>query len=342
MTFSPDDFSSDDALRSGAVLGEISPRGQIAVGGKDRAVYLQGLLTNDIQALGPGTGCYAAWLTPQGRLLTDLHVLESGDMILLDVPRDLVEATIQRLDQFLFSEDVQLGDLRASLEGVWIHGPAAATLLGQALTGVTGLADWPQYHNARATFGETAAVVVRVDQLGVPGYCAYLEPGRAAALSSALEAAGAVPGSRNAIEAARIEAGTPVFGTDMGTETIPLEAGIEARAISFSKGCYVGQEVIIRVMHRGQGRVAKKLMLLGVEGDPPPPGSKIYEGEREIGTVTSSASSPDSGALALAYLHRDFLAPGTRVEIAAPAGRVAATVRLKPDTTNSPLPTQSS
>ncbi len=333
MTFSPDDSVPHDALRSGAVLGEISPRGQIAVGGKDRAAYLQGLLTNDIQALGPGTGCYAAWLTPQGRLITDLHVLESGDMILLDVPRDLVDATVQRLEQFLFSEDVQLGDLRASLQGVWVHGPAAPAALEHALTGVSGLADWPQYHNARAAFGQTAAVVARIDQLGVPGYCVYLEPARAASLSSALASAGAVAGSHNAIEAARIEAGTPVFGIDMGTETIPLEAGIEGRAISFSKGCYVGQEVIIRVMHRGQGRVAKKLMLLGVEGDPPPAGAKVYGGEREIGSVTSSASSPNAGALALAYLHRDFLAPGTRVEIETPAGRAGATVRTKPDAT---------
>ena len=339
MTFSRD----YQALRSGAVLGEISPRGQIAVGGKDRAAYLQGLLTNDIQALGPGTGCYAAWLTPQGRLITDLHVLESGDMILLDVPLDLVEGAVQRLEQFLFSEDVQLGDLRASLRGVWIHGPSAAALLERTLTGLSGLAEWPEYHNARAAFGETAAVVARIDQLGVAGYCVYLEPLGAASLSTALAAAGAVAASRDAIEAARIEAVTPVFGTDMGTDTIPLEAGIEARAISFSKGCYVGQEVIIRVMHRGQGRVAKKLVVLGVEGEPPAPGSKVFAGEREVGAVTSSAQSPSEGAsegaqpgaLALAYLHRDFLAPGTRVEIDAPAGRVGATVRLKPDPTTS-------
>src|SRR5687768_1027448 len=110
------------ALREGAGIGAISARAQIAVAGKDRAAYLQGLLTNDIEALTPGTGCYAAWLTPQGRMITDLHVLESGDMILLDVPAELSETILQKLDQFLFSEDVQLAPLSDALRGVWIHG----------------------------------------------------------------------------------------------------------------------------------------------------------------------------------------------------------------------------
>src|SRR5689334_16175746 len=106
------------ALRESAGIGAVSPRAQLAVAGPDRAAYLQGLLTNDIQALTPGTGCYAAWLSPQGRMVTDVHVLASGDMILLDVPAHLAGATLQRLDQFLFSEDVQLASLSDSLVGV--------------------------------------------------------------------------------------------------------------------------------------------------------------------------------------------------------------------------------
>src|SRR5689334_14134928 len=92
------------ALREGAGIGAISARAQVAVAGKDRGSFLQGLLTNDIPALTPGTGCYSAWLTPQGRMITDLHVLEAGDMILLDVPAELADAIVQKLDQFLFSE----------------------------------------------------------------------------------------------------------------------------------------------------------------------------------------------------------------------------------------------
>src|SRR5687767_15336376 len=117
--------ADDSAVREGAAIGSISPRVQIAVAGADRAVYLQGLLTNDTQSLTPGTGCYSAWLTPQGRMLTDMHGFGSGSMMLLDVPAEVGLATLQRLDQFLFSEDVQLADLAGTLTSVWIHGPAS-------------------------------------------------------------------------------------------------------------------------------------------------------------------------------------------------------------------------
>src|SRR5687767_8900579 len=109
-------------IREGAAIGAIAPRRQIAVAGQDRATYLQGLLTNDIPALTPGTGCYSAWLTPQGRMLTDMHILESGGMILLDVPAETVDATLERLEQFIFTEDVKVGSLAESLTGVWLHG----------------------------------------------------------------------------------------------------------------------------------------------------------------------------------------------------------------------------
>jgi folate-binding protein YgfZ len=127
-------------------------------------------------------------------------------------------------------------------------------------------------------------------------------------------------------EAVRIEAGVPLFGRDMDQETIPLEAGIESRAISFSKGCYVGQEVIIRVLHRGHGRVARKLVGLTLDGDEiPAPGAAVRSGDREIGSVTSSTPSPAKHRpIALAYLHRDFLAPGTNVTVGAQTATVTA------------------
>src|SRR4051812_37303642 len=114
-------YDDYQAIRAGAALGSIAPRRQIAMAGADRASFLQGLLTNDIQALTPGSGCYAAWLSPQGRMLTDLHVLESGSLLLLDLPEAELEATLQRLDQFLFSEDVRIESLAGSLTGVWLH-----------------------------------------------------------------------------------------------------------------------------------------------------------------------------------------------------------------------------
>jgi folate-binding protein YgfZ len=314
------------AIHEQAALGAVAPRLQIAVAGQDRAAYLQGLLTNDIPALTPGTGCYSAWLSPQGRMLTDMHVLESGGMILLDVPAETLESTIQRLDQFIFTEDVQVGSLAESLGAIWLHGPRAASVLEQVIDGARGLNEWPEYHHTQFEFGDSPVSVARISQLGVPGFCVYLERARAAAVASALGEAGAVVASEEAITAARIEAGYPVFGVDMTEDTIPLEAGIEGRAISFTKGCYVGQEVIIRVLHRGHGRVAKKLVFIRIDGERPERGAKVHAGEKEIGVVTSAADSPRSGAIALGYVHRDFVTPGTAVAVEIATGRAPAVV----------------
>ena len=323
----PEDYR---ALREGAAIGSISPRVQLAVAGKDRAAYLQGLLTNDIQALTPGTGCYAAWLSPQGRMLTDMHVLESGGMILLDVPAQTADATLERLDQFIFSEDVTVGSLDATLAGIWVHGPQAAASLERTLEGARDLAAWSDYHHAQLELDGQPVSVARIDQLGVPGYCAYLERSREPQLAAALQSAGARLAGGRALDAARIEAGYPIFGIDMTDATIPLEAGIEHRAISFTKGCYVGQEIIIRVLHRGGGRVAKKLVALRIEGASAARGSTLLADDREIGEVTSAADSPRLGSIALGYVHRDFTAPGTSIQVAVDGGRVAAVVAERP------------
>jgi len=325
------------AIREGTAIGSISPRSQIAVAGKDRASYLQGLLTNDIPALKPGTGCYAAWLTAQGRMLTDMHVLESGAMILLDVPAATAAATLERLDQFLFSEDVQLGSLAEAMTGVWVHGPDAATTLEHTFEGADGLSGWTDYQHTKFEYEGEPVSVARIDQLGVAGYCVFLERSREGKLVSALQASGARVVGSDALEAARIEAGYPVFGVDMTEATIPLEAGIEDRAISLTKGCYVGQEIIIRVLHRGGGRVAKKLVGLQIEassegGDSRrvARGAKLFAGDREIGAITSVAESPRLGAIALGYVHRDFTTPGTAIQVDTGEARRPAIVAARP------------
>jgi folate-binding protein YgfZ len=316
-------------LRQGAALAETSVRGQLAVSGRDRASYLQGLLTNDIQALTPGTGCYAMWLTPQGRITTDLHVLEAGDMILLDVPADLTQPILQRLDQFLFSEDVQLADISGVMTAVGVHGPRAEATLAKVATGISG--EWMPYRNVRSEFDGGPVVVARIDQLGVPGFVIFVERARENDLRNALGAAGAARVGNDAVTAARIEAGYPIFGIDMDDDIIPLEAGVESRGVSFSKGCYVGQEVIIRVLHRGHGRVVRKLMGLRVEGEARPTrGARLRSGDRDIGFVTSAARSPALGTIALGYVHRDFLEAGTRIEVEIGDARVPATVSALP------------
>jgi folate-binding protein YgfZ len=318
------------AIVEGAAITPVTPRGRIAVSGRDRASYLQGLLTNDIQALQPGTGCYAAWLTAQGRMTTDMHVLDSGDMILLDVPAASTSDVLSRLDMFIFTEDVQLADLTDPLRGVGIHGPRAAETV-QRVVAVTSLSEWPEYRNARVAHDGASVVVTRIDQLGVPGFTVYVEAGHADELVSGLERAGAVQVDEPAVTAARVEAGYPLFGFDMDDDIIPLEAGIETRAISFTKGCYVGQEVVIRVLHRGHGRVVRKLVGLRVEGsDLPAPRARLSVGSREVGFVTTSALSPRLGAIALGYVHRDFVEAGTKVEADVAGGRVAATVSSLP------------
>ena len=314
------------ALRENAAIGAIAPRGQVAVAGPDRAGFLHGFLTNDIANLAAGHGCYAAWLTPQGRMLCDMHVLESGDMILLDVPDAERDSATARLEQFHFSEDVQVEPL-TSLRGVWIHGPAAPRMVAAAGAGDTStFASWTQYQNARLEIAGVPAVVARIDELAVPGFVVYVDAQHENHVRSAFVFAGALEATSESLEAARLEAAYPVFGVDMTSETIPLEAGIEQRAISMTKGCYVGQEVIIRVLHRGHGRVARRLVRMQIEGRTPARGAKVFSGDREIGFVTSAATSPRMGPLALGYVHRDFADDGTALEIDADAERVRAHV----------------
>jgi folate-binding protein YgfZ len=318
------------AIRERAAIVIPQDRGRIGVSGRDRATYLQGLLTNDIAALTAGTGCYAAWLTAQGRMTTDMHVLESGDMILLDVPAAARESVLQRLDQFVFTEDVQLADLTGTLAEVTVHGPHAAGLIEATAAGAAGLSGWEQYANARAEFSGLSVVIARIDRVGAPGYTMYIDAAHRAVLAAALEASGAVRVSDEALETARIEAGYPLFGVDMDEATIPLEAGIEGRAISMTKGCYVGQEVIIRVLHRGHGRVARRLVGVRVPDGMPLRGARIGVDGRDIGHVTSSAVSPRLGPIALGYVHRDFVEPGTTVDVEAGGGRAAAVVNALP------------
>jgi folate-binding protein YgfZ len=167
--------------------------------------------------------------------------------------------------------------------------------------------------------------VTRVSDTGEPGYDVYVEAAQSAALRQAAVAAGARETDDATAEAIRIEAGIPKFNRDMDEDTIPLEAGIESRAISLSKGCYVGQEVIIRVLHRGHGRVARKLVGILCEGHRvPSSGAVVTDHDRDVGRITSSALSPALGRpIALAYVHRDTAADGTAVSVDGVAGRVA-------------------
>ncbi len=331
------------AARERAAWLDRSNRGRIVASGADRRTYLHGLLTNDIASLAEGTGCYAAYLTAQGRMIADLWVYELGDVLLVATHGEVKDTVLARLDQFIFSEDVQLGDVTATFAAIAIVGPESAGVLERTLVRLkpdatdvtdvrlkpdaTGVPDatggsetlraLPEHGNRRCAFNETPAIVTRITDVGEPGYEVYVAAEQRDALIQALEAAGAVAMDADTAETIRVEAGVPLFHRDMDEETIPLEAGIEGRAISFSKGCYVGQEVIIRVLHRGHGRVSKRLVALVVDGDEIPRRGAVIESDGKlIGRVTSAVFSPRANRpIALGYVHRELAEPDTSVRI---------------------------
>lgn len=303
--------------------------------GADRRTYLQGILTNDIAALAPGTGCYAAMLTPQGRMIADMRVFELGGAILMDLDRDLAAAIADRLAQFVFTEDVRVEHVSDSLEQIGVYGPGAAAVLGRVADpgSVPGsqLDAMLPFANVSLSIDGRVATIVRGDEAGVPGFDVFVAPDTLDALRARLSAAGAQPVDEDVVEVTRIEAGRPRFHVDMDEDTIPLEAGIEDRAISLTKGCYVGQEIIIRVLHRGHGRVAKRLvgLVLEPEAEVPLHGAAVASGDREVGRITSAVWSPAlERPIAIAYVHRDFVEPGTRVTVRGTPDRAAEVAAL--------------
>ena len=315
------------ALRQGAAIVE-TPEGRLLMRGADRRAYLQGLLTNDIAALTPGTGCYAAMLTAQGRMTTDMRVLELGDAILIDLPRETATAVKDHLERFVFSEDVAVEDVTASRAEIGVYGPGAHDLL--IALPVEGALPSTLYSSARVRVAGVDATVIASDDPGVAGYDFVFDAASHDTVVAALIDAGAVRATPEDAETVRIESGRPRFGLDMDGDTIPLEAGLEERAISRSKGCYVGQEVIVRVQDRGHGRVARRLVGLTFDAPAAVPerGALIQGGGRDIGRVTSATWSPALGRpIALGYVHRDFVEPGTQVAVAG-AGAVVAALPL--------------
>ena len=296
-----------------------SARGLIAIGGSDAVSFLQGILTNDIQHLEAGAACYSAYLTPQGRMLADMNVLRREDEVLLDVEPGVREELVRRLDQSLFAEDVRIADRSGDFRAIAICGPAAAAALTSALKRLLPAPPASPATDRHVTMRIDGAelIVLGTDRTGAGGFHLLGAPLLVASLVDSLLAAGVEPLGSQAAESLRIEAGIPRFGDDMTEDTIPLEAGIEGRAISMTKGCYVGQEVIVRILHRGHGRVAKRLVGLRAGTDAaPPPGTRLQFDGREVGSVTSSVVSPRLGPIALGYVHRDFTEPGTRLAMA--------------------------
>jgi len=320
---STDQIRQYHAVRQGAALIDRHDRGRILLRGNDRKTFLHALVTNDVAMLGPGSGCYAALLTPQGRMISDARVFELGDVTLLDTPAETRTTLIEKLDQMLFSEDVQIGDMTDALGCVSVQGPAAAACLGRAFGGGAGAAGleeqfsaWSEFQNVRVDLGGEMGIIARADEFGLPGYLVFAPPSRMPSIAAAVAAAGAVMPDAAVVEALRIESGTPRFPADLTTDTIPTEAGIDPRAVSYTKGCFPGQEVLVRIRDRGHGKVVRRLVGLAVAGEVAPvAGDVIRAASKDVGVVTSSAWSPAMGSpVALGYVHRDHAAAGTALE----------------------------
>ncbi|MBL02233.1 uncharacterized protein METZ01_LOCUS9141 [marine metagenome] len=305
-----------------------SMRGTVGISGNDRASFLQGLLTNDIEALSSGRGCYATYLTPQGRLITDMNVLDTGNSILLDVDIGITHHLVERFNKLIFSEDVQISDLSNTWTQIGVRGPRAATVLATVLAETdldavslhaSEFLECDDLQTVQLSYLDEQVLISRNDDVGVVGFDVRAPTTLDTALRERLAATGAVSVDERVLEILRVEAGRPLFPVDLDERTIPLEAGIEDRAISLTKGCYVGQEVIIRILHRGQGKVARKLVGLTVmeaASTVPIRNAKLFDNEKEVGHITSAVQSPALGCpIALGYVHRDYAAPGMQVQI---------------------------
>jgi folate-binding protein YgfZ len=278
-------------LREECGLLDRSARGKLALTGPDAAEYLQGQLTNDIEALAPGEGCYAALLDRKGHIQADMRVLRTAENeISIDTEPEALAVTRRHLDTYKIGRQVQLEDVTGDRALLSLIGPRSAE--------VAGAPPLPE-HACEELF------VLGVDCIAAGtagGVDLMVLSGDAERLRAALTEAGAIEVGPEAVEVLRIEAGRPRFGTEMGAGTMPAEAGIVERAVSFDKGCYIGQEPVARLHYRGRpNRLLRGLRLSA----PATAGALLRLGEREVGRVGSSCVSPAHGPIALAIVRRE-------------------------------------
>jgi folate-binding protein YgfZ len=289
------------ALRESAGVLDRSERGKLRASGSEAADYLQGQLTNDLDALSPGEGCYAALLDRKGHMRADLRVLRLEDEELwLDTEEIATDTVVRHLETYMIGRDVEIGDVTAEHALLSVIGPAAAEV-----TGAGPLA--PEHAHRELDLGGVRCRAVAADagiDLIVPG------PGANALLTFLLET-DAVEVTESAAEILRVESGRPRFGAEMTEATIPAEAGIDERAVSFTKGCYIGQETVARLHHRGKPN--RHLRGLRLER-PASKGEEIRLGERPLGSIGTACVSPALGPIALAVVRREAV-PGDRVSV---------------------------
>lgn len=314
------------ALRETAAVLDLSMRGRVCLLGADRATFLHGQVTNDIKRLRAGEGCYAALVTHKGRMESDLQVWNLGEELLLDFEPGLVAAVTRRLEKFIVAEDVQVVDVAPHYGLLSVQGPRSAEAV--AALGLFNPLPAAPYHSAGvadATLGQI--YLMNQPRLRTSGFDLFVPLNSLAAVADKLIAAARAVGGRaagwEAAEIARIETGIPRFGADLDETTLPPEAGLDAKAVSYTKGCYIGQEVLNRIRTIGHvNRILVGLRLPTGTAALPARGDKLLREGKEAGVITSAAQSPAFGNIALGFVRREHADPGTELNFTGGAARV--------------------
>ncbi len=303
------------ALREGAAWLDLSTRGRLRATGEDRARWLHAMLSNHVQQLQPGQGCYAFLLNAQGRILADLNLLCGDGSFLLDTEPETRRTSFEHLERHIVADDVILEDVTEDTAALAVEGPLADGIL-------RGLgAPLPIAEYSHASW--PPAVVARLSSTGAPGFALFAPRLDRAGLVARLESAGAVAASPEAARIVRIEHGRPRYGEDFTDRQLPQETQL-LHALHFNKGCYLGQEIVERI--RSRGGVHRFLDRLSIDTtEPPPPGTKIVAAGQEVGELASAAWSPATGqVLALGYLRLGEFPPGAPLQAAGhPVRRLA-------------------
>jgi folate-binding protein YgfZ len=323
------------ALRESACVLDLSFRGRICLTGADRVRFLHGQVTNDIKGLRAGEGCYAALVNAKGKMESDLNIYCLQDELLLDFEPGLTDAVCRRLEKFIVADDVQVVDVTPHYGLLSVQGPRVEPVLRGP-----GISDNlpPKAFGFVKVAGATAGEMYLMNQPrpGSTGFDLFVPTASLGAVADKLIAAangvGGCACGWQAFETLRIEAGVPRFGMDMDESNLPLECGIETRAVSYSKGCYLGQEIINRI--HSVGHVNRELRGLRLADDLkvlPAKGDKLFHGGKEVGYVTSAVESPSLGArIALGYVRREANQIGTELTLRAAGGETMARIMELP------------
>lgn len=304
------------AARTGVGLVDMSFRGVIELTGRDRLRWLNGQVTNDVKDLKPGEGKLAAVLNVKGHILADLAVYGLSDAVWIDLNRDRTQIVRDTFDRYIVADDVVPEDTSDRYAHLMVVGREAQRIMADVAG--EGGKNLPAWHHAEARLGDLQARVIATRWLGMPGFDVVVPADAAGRLWEALVRFGSDRGlhpvGMSALNCLRVEAGWPWYGVDFDDSNLLMES-LTPGHVSFTKGCYIGQEVVIRVEH--QGHLNKKLTGLLVLGEIVPSAkADILSGERKVGTVTSATFSPAlKRVIALGYVRRECWDPGTKLRI---------------------------